>query len=49
MILFEIEEKMEKSLEVLGREYVVVCIGCVNLNIFDCIMVSYYGVDILFK
>ena len=45
MILLEIEEKMEKSLEALGREYAAVRTGRANPNILDRIMVSYYGVD----
>lgn len=45
MILLEIEEKMEKSLEALGREYAAVRTGRANPNILDRIMVNYYGVD----
>lgn len=45
MILLEIEEKMEKSLESLAREYASVRTGRANPNILDRVMVSYYGVD----
>lgn len=45
MILLEIEEKMEKSIESLAREYASVRTGRANPNILDRVMVSYYGVD----
>lgn len=45
MILLDIEEKMEKSLESLAREYASVRTGRANPNILDRVMVSYYGVD----
>jgi len=45
MILMEIDEKMEKSIESLGREFASVRTGRANPNILDRILISYYGVD----
>ncbi|WP_025725483.1 ribosome recycling factor [Acholeplasma granularum] len=45
MILLETEEKMEKSIHALEREYASVRTGRANPNMLDRIMVSYYGVD----
>ena len=44
MILMEIDEKMEKSIESLGREFASVRTGRANPNILDRILIS-YGVD----
>lgn len=45
MLLLEIEEKMEKSVHALDREYAAVRTGRANPNLLDRIFVSYYGVE----
>lgn len=44
MILLEAEERMEKAIENLKREFSTVRTGRANANIFDSIFIDYYGV-----
>lgn len=45
MLLMEIEEKMEKSVHALEREYGAIRTGRANPNLLDRVFVNYYGVE----
>ncbi len=45
LLLLEIEEKMEKSVEALVKDFNSIRTGRANPNLLDRIMVKYYGVD----
>lgn len=45
LLLLEIEEKMEKSVEALVKDFNSIRTGRANPNLLDRIMIKYYGVD----
>ncbi len=45
LVLLDLEERMNKSLENLGKEMVQIRTGRANPKILDSILVSYYGCD----
>ncbi len=45
MLLLEIEEKMEKSVHALERDFSAIRTGRANPNLLDRITVNYYGVE----
>lgn len=47
-VFVEVMDKMDCVVEVVKDDFVMVCIGCVNLVLFFKILVEYYGMLILF-